>query len=54
MERVHILELKGSYDIRTGNKEEGTAKIKQDIQLLNDLNSTKMAYNIEQYLLQII
>ncbi|MES1047592.1 helix-turn-helix domain-containing protein [Heyndrickxia oleronia] len=54
MERVHLLELKGAYDIRTGNKEEGIAKIKQAIQLLNDLNSTKMAYNIEQYLLQII
>ena len=54
MERVHLLELKGAYDIRTGNKEEGTAKIKQAIQLLNDLNSAKMAYNIEQYLLQII
>ncbi|GAA0471977.1 helix-turn-helix domain-containing protein [Alkalibacillus silvisoli] len=53
-ERVYLLQLKGSYDIRTGNKEEGTAKIKQTIQLLNDLNATKMANNIEQYLVQII
>lgn len=54
MERVYLLELKGVYDIRTGNKVEGTAKINQAIQLLNDMNSAKMAYNIEQYLLQII
>ena len=54
MERVHLLELEGAYNIRTGNKEEGIAKIKQAIQLLNDLNSTKMAYGIEQYLLQIV
>ncbi|MFD2043728.1 helix-turn-helix domain-containing protein [Ornithinibacillus salinisoli] len=54
-ERVNLLQLKGAYDIRTGNKEEGTAKIKQAIKLLNDLNSTRMAKNnIEQYLLQII
>jgi HTH-type transcriptional regulator, SHP2-responsive activator len=53
-DRVHLLQLKGAYDIRTGNKEEGIAKIKKAIQLLNDLNSTKMANNIEQYLLLII
>ncbi|KGR77135.1 helix-turn-helix domain-containing protein [Ureibacillus manganicus] len=54
IERVHLLELKGAYDIRTGNKKEGISKIRQAIQLLNNLNSTKMANNIEQYLLQII
>lgn len=54
MERVHLLELKGYYDIRIGNKEEGIVKIKKAIQMLNDLNSVKLAYNIEQYLLQII
>ncbi|MHA6252498.1 helix-turn-helix domain-containing protein [Oceanobacillus sp. CAU 1775] len=54
IERVHLLELKGAYDIRVGNKEEGTAKLKQAIQLLKDLNSTRLANNIEQYLLQIV
>jgi HTH-type transcriptional regulator, SHP2-responsive activator len=53
-DRVNLLQLKGAYDIRTGNKEEGIAKIKKAIQLLNDVNSTKMANSIEQYLLQII
>ncbi|MEN2768045.1 helix-turn-helix domain-containing protein [Ornithinibacillus xuwenensis] len=53
-ERVLLLELKGAYSIRVGYKEEGTAKIKQAIQILQDLNSTRMANNIEQYLLQII
>lgn len=53
MERVHLLELKGHHDIRTGNKEEGIVKVKKAIQLLNDLNSAKLATNIEQYLLQI-
>ncbi|OZU87068.1 hypothetical protein CIL03_18755 [Virgibacillus indicus] len=53
-ERVHLLQLKGALDIRIGNKDEGIAKIKQAIQLLHDLNSTKMANNIEQYLQLII
>ena len=54
MERNYLLELKGAYDIRIGNKEEGIAKIKKAIRILNDLNSTKLAYKIEQYLLQIV
>ena len=54
MERKYLLELKGAYDIRTGNKEEGIAKIRKAIRVLNDLNSTKLANKIEQYLLQII
>ena len=54
MERNYLLELKGAYDIRIGNKEEGIAKIKKVIRILNDLNSTKLAYKIEQYLLQIV
>ncbi|WP_274309887.1 helix-turn-helix domain-containing protein [Solibacillus daqui] len=54
IERKHLLELKGAYDIRIGNKEEGIAKIKKAIRILNDLNSTKLANNIEQYLLRII
>ncbi|WP_047986522.1 helix-turn-helix domain-containing protein [Ornithinibacillus californiensis] len=53
-DRVHLLQLKGAYDIRTGSKDEGIAKMNKAIQLLNDLNSTKMANNIEQYLLQIM
>lgn len=54
IERKHLLELKGAYDIRIGNKEQGIAKIKKAIQLLNDLDATKLANNIEHYLLQII
>ncbi|MFD2630045.1 helix-turn-helix domain-containing protein [Oceanobacillus kapialis] len=54
VDRVHVLQLKGAYEIRTGKKEEGTAKVKQAIQILNDLGSTKMAYNIEHYLRLIV
>jgi len=50
IERVHLLEIKGAYYIRTGNKEKGIAQMKHAIQILNDLNSTKLANNIEQYL----
>lgn len=53
-ERVQLLQLKGAYDIRIGRKEEGSAKIKQTIDLLNDLDSTRLANSIEQYLLLII
>ncbi|WP_197025126.1 helix-turn-helix domain-containing protein [Paucisalibacillus sp. EB02] len=54
LERVHLLQLKGVYDIRTGNKEEGVVKINHSIQILKDLQSTKMANNFEQYLQQIL
>ncbi|WP_010094429.1 helix-turn-helix domain-containing protein [Ornithinibacillus scapharcae] len=54
MERLHLLQLKGAYDIRTDNKEEGTVKVRQAIQLLHDLDSTRLAINLEKYLLQII
>lgn len=54
LERLHLLQLKGTYDIRTGNKEEGTAKVRKAIKLLHELDSTRLALNLEQYLLQII
>lgn len=54
MDRLNLLQLKGAYDIRIGKKEEGAEKIKNAIQLLNGLNSTRIANNIEQYLLQIV
>ncbi len=54
LERVNLLELKGAYEIRTGNIEEGTIKITQAIQILKDLKSTRLANNIEQYLQQIV
>lgn len=54
LERLHLLQLKGTYDIRTGNKEEGTAKVRKAIKLLHELDSTRLAINLEQYLLQII
>ncbi|MCG3420076.1 hypothetical protein K3T81_13035 [Oceanobacillus sp. GSFE11] len=53
VDRVHLLQLKGAYEIRTGNKEEGIIKMEKAIQLLRELNSTKLANNIEQYLLLI-
>lgn len=53
VDRVHSLQLKGAYEIRTGNKEEGIVKVEKAIQLLRELNSTKLANNIEQYLLLI-
>ena len=54
MERTYLIELKGAYEIRVGNKDEGVAKMKKVIRILNDLNSTKLANGIEQYLLQIM
>lgn len=53
VDRVHVLQLKGSYEIRTGNKEEGIVKMEKAIQLLRELDSTKLANDIEQYLLLI-
>ncbi|WP_390620566.1 hypothetical protein [Oceanobacillus picturae] len=43
----------GAYEIRTGNREGGIIKVENAIQLLRELNSTKLANNIEQYLLLI-
>ena len=54
MERIHLIQLKGAYEIRIGDKEEGIAKMKKAIGILNDLNSTKLANGMEQYLLQIM
>lgn len=53
VDRVHLLQLKGAYEIRTGNREGGIIKVENAIQLLRELNSTKLANNIEQYLLLI-
>ncbi|MFD1173989.1 helix-turn-helix domain-containing protein [Oceanobacillus picturae] len=53
VDRVHLLQLKGAYEIRTGNREEGIIKVENAIQLLRELDSTKLANNIEQYLLLI-
>ncbi|SHG58662.1 helix-turn-helix domain-containing protein [Ornithinibacillus halophilus] len=53
IERVYLLQLKGAYDMRTGKIEVGTEKMNQAIELLKDLNSTKMANNMEQFLMQI-
>ncbi len=49
VDRVHLLQLKGAYEIRTGNKEEGIVKMEKAIQLLRELNSTKLANNIVEY-----
>ncbi len=54
MDKIHLIELKGAYEIRIGNKEEGIAKAKKAIRILNELNSTKLANKMEQYLLQIM
>jgi len=54
VDRVHLLELKGAYKIRTGNIEQGIALIKKAIQILKELNSTKMANNMEHYLSLIV
>ncbi|MGP4066213.1 Rgg family transcriptional regulator [Oceanobacillus sp. M65] len=53
VDRVHLLQLKGAYEIRTGNKEEGIIKMEKAIHLLKELDSTKLANNIEEYLLLI-
>ncbi|KIL53658.1 DNA-binding protein [Jeotgalibacillus alimentarius] len=52
-EKLHLLQMKGLYEIRIGKKEEGHSKVERSIQMLDDLDSPKTAENIRQYLKQI-
>lgn len=54
LERVELLHLKGAYELRIGNREEGIAKIQHAIQILSDLGSYGNATRIEKYLQQIL
>jgi len=54
LERVHLLQLNGVYELRIGDKEEGIVKVEHAINILKELNSTKLANNMEQYLQQIL
>lgn len=53
-EKLHLMQLKGIYDIRIGRKEEGRAQVEATIQLLHALNAPKLADNIRHYLQQIL
>ncbi|PKR84555.1 helix-turn-helix domain-containing protein [Heyndrickxia camelliae] len=53
-ERVELLHLKGAYELKIGNREEGIAKIHHASQILSDLGSFGIANRIENYLQQIL
>ncbi|MFC4353883.1 helix-turn-helix domain-containing protein [Chryseomicrobium palamuruense] len=53
-EKLHLMQLKGIYDIRIGKKEEGRAQVEATIQLLYSFNAPKLADNIRHYLQQIL
>src|SRR5690606_7660976 len=54
LERIYLMQLKGAYEIRIGNKEEGKGKFNQAIKILKELNAESIANNMEQYFKQII
>lgn len=53
-ERVQILQLKGVYEIKMGYVKEGMQKVEKAIQILKDLDSHKIANNIESYVKLLI
>jgi Rgg/GadR/MutR family transcriptional activator len=53
-ERVNLLHLQGTYEIKCGNKETGIKKFQQAIQILTDLGSFGHAKRIEDYMQQIL
>lgn len=54
LEKVHLMQLKGIYQMRIGNKDEGMAKVEMAIRLLQDMGAPKLAANMELYLEQIL
>ncbi|MFS0671588.1 helix-turn-helix domain-containing protein [Ornithinibacillus sp. 179-J 7C1 HS] len=53
-ERLKLLQLKGAFDLKCGDKEAGEAKLRQSIQILNDLGANGIANNTTIYLEQIL
>lgn len=53
LEKVHLMQLKGIYQMRIGNKDEGTRQVEEAIELLQDIGAPKLAANMELYLEQI-
>jgi HTH-type transcriptional regulator, SHP2-responsive activator len=53
-ERVSLLYLHGSFELKSGNEDVGLAKFQQAIQILTDLGSNRFATHVEQYLEQIV
>ena len=53
-ERVHVLHLKGAYELKCGKTETGIAKFQQAIQILSDLGSFGHAKRIEHYMQQVL
>ncbi|GGA72437.1 helix-turn-helix domain-containing protein [Ornithinibacillus halotolerans] len=54
LERIQLMELKGAYELRSGNKRDGIAKIEEAVLILNKLKAHQLAKNMESYLQQII
>ncbi|WP_342560493.1 helix-turn-helix domain-containing protein [Psychrobacillus sp. FSL W7-1457] len=48
-ERVQILQLKGIYEIKMGHIKQGKQKVEKAVQILKELDSHKIAFNIESY-----
>ncbi|WP_432361013.1 helix-turn-helix domain-containing protein [Sporosarcina sp. UB5] len=53
-ERVNLMHLRGAFELRLGNKEEGIAAIRTAIHLLSELGAVRHAKSIENYLDQIL
>lgn len=54
VERIQLRQLKGIYEIRTGQTEAGVAEVEEMIQLLKELHAPKLAANMQLYLEQIL
>lgn len=53
-ERANLIYLKGAYEWRLGNKEEGLASMRKAIQLFTELGSVGQSNRIENYIEQIL
>lgn len=53
-ERANLIHLKGAYEWRLGNKEEGLATMRNATQLFTELGSVSQASRIENYIEQIL
>lgn len=48
-ERVQILQLIGVYEIKVGHVKQGMQKVEKAVQILKELDSHRVANNIESY-----
>ncbi len=53
-ERANLIQLKGAYELRSGNKDQGITIMQKAIHLFTELGSVGQANRIENYLNQIM